>query len=189
MSASIRLVVEDVAIHLGERGVAVRQPPQQDRRTSAGPCTPAARTVPSTCRTGCSAAWRSRTPRRTDRDRCAAGCSRPGRRARPRRSRPRVRARVEDLPDLAAEVALHLQHQAADFAVGIVRAPAQQLVDVRIHARRRLAGADGAENHDARVEAALRDRQPRGRGARPLVVGKCCSPSTSIWRRRLSGSG
>ena len=61
---------------------------------------------------------------------------------------------------LAAEVALHFQDEAADLAVGISAAPAQQLVHVGIHARGRLAGAHGAQHHDAGVEPALGDREP-----------------------------
>ena len=69
----------------------------------------------------------------------------------------------EHLADVRTEVALHFQDQAAELRRRIVRAVAKQLLDVRIHARRRLARADGADNDHARVEPALRDRQPRRR--------------------------
>src|SRR5438552_14868716 len=59
---------------------------------------------------------------------------------------------------LPAEVPLHFEDESTDFPLRIARAPPQELIDVRIHARGGLAGADGAENHDARVEAALRNR-------------------------------
>ena len=71
-----------------------------------------------------------------------------------------VRARKDGL-HLATEVPLHLQDQTAHLLVFVIRLPAKQLLDVRIHAAGRLPGADGAEHHDARVEASLRDRQPR----------------------------
>ena len=67
---------------------------------------------------------------------------------------------------LAAEVALHFQDKSTDFPLRIARAPPQELIDVRIHARGGLAGADGAENHDARVEAPLWDREPLRLGRR-----------------------
>src|SRR2546422_1961629 len=67
---------------------------------------------------------------------------------------------------LPAEVPLHFEDESTDFPLRIARSPPQELIDVRIHARGGLAGADGAENHDARVEAALRNRQPRGDGCR-----------------------
>lgn len=37
----------------------------------------------------------------------------------------------------------------------------QELIDVRLHPGGRLARADGVENHDARIEATLRNLQPR----------------------------
>ena len=66
---------------------------------------------------------------------------------------------------LPAEIAFDFQDQAADFALASSASPAKQLFDVRIHARRRLAGPDRAQDHDARVEASLRDREPLGSGA------------------------
>ena len=89
-------VVEDVAIDLGERRVPVRDSPQQRSRTSAGRCTPAARTAPCDLPNRLLAAWRSRRPPRTDRDRCAAGCSRGRNRVRSRRSRLSRPASLED---------------------------------------------------------------------------------------------
>ena len=75
-------------------------------------------------------------------------------------------------------------------ASGSSRAPAQQLIDVRIHARGRLSGADGAENHHAGVEPALRNRQPRrGRARGPACARNALSPSTSVGVGRDSGSG
>ena len=73
----------------------------------------------------------------------------------------------QEAADVRTEVALHFQDQAADLPRRIVRAVREQLLDVRIHARRRLARADGADDGDARVEAAFGDDEPvRRRGAR-----------------------
>ena len=73
----------------------------------------------------------------------------------------------EHVADMRAKIALHFQNQSAELLRRIARAVAEQLLDVRIHARRRLARANGADNDHACVEAALRDRQP-GRQARAL---------------------
>ena len=85
-------VVQDVAVDLGERRVAVGEPPQQDHELQQIGVRLLPERLLATSRTGCSAAWRSRRPPRTDRDRCAAGCSRRRCRARSRRSRRRARA-------------------------------------------------------------------------------------------------
>ena len=41
----------------------------------------------------------------------------------------------EHLADLLTEVALHFEHETADFACLIIGAPGDQLLDVRIHTR------------------------------------------------------
>ena len=77
---------------------------------------------------------------------------------------------------MTAEVTFHLQDQAADPARGIARPVCEQLLDVGIHAGRRLARADGADDGHARVQAALRNDQPVGiagaldRGAAVLLT-------------------
>src|SRR6267142_2582177 len=69
----------------------------------------------------------------------------------------------QDGAHLSAEVAFDLQHQAADLAVRIVRVPVQELLDIRVHARRGLAGPDGTDDHQSRVQTTLRDLEPRRR--------------------------
>ena len=107
-------------------------------------------------------------------------------RARFRRSPSLRPACVEDVAHLPTEVAFHLKDEAADLAIGITRSPAQQLIDKWIHARRGFAGADGTENHHARVEPTLRDREPRRPGARPAVV-RNAPRRARAWERRRSG--
>ncbi len=67
---------------------------------------------------------------------------------------------LQHAPHLAAEVALHLEHEPGDLAVLVLALPPEELIDVGIHARGGLAGAHGAEHHDAGVEAPLRNREP-----------------------------
>src|SRR5712691_3538055 len=67
----------------------------------------------------------------------------------------------QDLAHLCAEITLHLQNQTADLVLVVASAPREQLLNVRIHAPGCLAGADRAENHHARVQAAARDGEPR----------------------------
>ena len=97
---------------------------------------------------------------------------------------------LEDVADVLAEVAFHFQDQAADLARGIVRAVREELLDVRIHAGRGLARADGADDGDAGVQAALGDRRASAASARaPATVRWCCSPSTRKRSSRCSGAG
>ncbi len=69
---------------------------------------------------------------------------------------------------LLAEVALDLEDETANLALGIAGLPAQELVGVREHARGGLSRADGADHHHARVEPALRNREPRGLRRAPI---------------------
>src|SRR5262249_52826856 len=72
--------------------------------------------------------------------------------------------------------AFHLEHQARRFPFVVVCAIREELIYVRIHARRRLAGADGADDEDPGVQAAFRYDEPRwlygtrGRGALMLLA-------------------
>ena len=61
---------------------------------------------------------------------------------------------------LLAEIALHFEDQAADLAIRIARSPTEELFGVGIHAGRRFSRADRTDNHHARVEPSLRDREP-----------------------------
>jgi hypothetical protein len=81
---------------------------------------------------------------------------------------------MEHRSDLATEIPLHFQDETTELARRAIRLPPQELVDVRIHAGRRLAGADGVQDHDAGVEAPLRDGEPlgtRGGSRSGLIVG------------------
>ena len=75
----------------------------------------------------------------------------------------------EDAAELPAKVAFHFQHQPADLAGRIAGAPAKELINVRVHARGGLAGADCPQDHQTRIQAALRNLQPTGlrRSPRP----------------------
>ena len=66
----------------------------------------------------------------------------------------------EDAPHLVAEVSFDFEHQRARAAAGIVRLPGEQLAGEGVHARGRLAGADGADDEHAGVEPLLRDDEP-----------------------------
>jgi hypothetical protein len=76
----------------------------------------------------------------------------------------------QHLADLRTEVPLDLEHKPTRLPRGILRTPAEQLIDVGVHTGGRLSGADRAENHDARVEAPLRDRQPGRRRRRTWIA-------------------
>ena len=67
---------------------------------------------------------------------------------------------LEDVADLPTEVPFDFQDQAADLARGIAGAVREELLDVGIHAGRRLARADGADDDHAGVEAALGNDEP-----------------------------
>ena len=62
---------------------------------------------------------------------------------------------------LPAEVTLDLEDQPANLALGIACLPPKELVGVRVHARGRFSSANGTDYDHARVEPALRNRQPR----------------------------
>ena len=66
------------------------------------------------------------------------------------------------LAQFVAEVALHLEDEAADLQGGIRRAVAEQLVRIGIHAPAGLAGPDGAYDGHAGEEPALGQGQPAG---------------------------
>src|SRR5207245_2278242 len=68
---------------------------------------------------------------------------------------------------LPAEIAFYFEHQAAQLQGRIFSTPAEQLVDVWIHARRCFPGSDCPKNHHTRVQTTLRDREPMRLGPRP----------------------
>lgn len=81
---------------------------------------------------------------------------------------------AQDGLNLPAEVSLHLHHQPVELPFRVAAPRAQQPVQLRIHARGGLAGADGAKDHHAGIQPALGNGQPLGArgGAGPRgVVG------------------
>ena len=84
-----------------------------------------------------------------------------------------------------AEIPFHFEDKATDFLIRILSAPAQELFDIRIHAGGRLSRADGAENHHTRVEAPLRNREPRRlrRAPRRRVVMRLAQDERGRWAR------
>src|SRR5262245_47393090 len=64
---------------------------------------------------------------------------------------------------LLTEVAFHFEHEPANLSLVIAGTPTEQLFGVGVHAGGCFARANCADNHDTRVEATLRDRQPRWR--------------------------
>ena len=77
---------------------------------------------------------------------------------------------VEDLPDLVAEVAFDFKHQAGRAFRLVVRLPAEQLPGEGMHAGRRLAGADRAEDGEPGVEPPLVEGEPLG----PVNLSRLC---------------
>ena len=69
---------------------------------------------------------------------------------------------LEHPADAVAEVALDLEDQGAGPAVGTVGLPGEELLGERVHAGGGLAGADGAYDQHAGVEAGLGDHEPGG---------------------------
>ncbi len=98
----------------------------------------------------------------------------------------------QDVADLMAEIPFDFEDKATDFVIWILRAPAQELFNVRVHACGGLSRANGSENHDAGVEAALRNREPcRLRcGPRCRVVMRLAQDERGGWaclRFRIPG--
>ena len=99
-----------------------------------------------------------------------------------------VAAQLGEHPaDVVAEIAFDFQHERGGAALGIVGLPAEELARERVHAGRRLAGPDRAENCHAGIEAPLRDRQPfRGRalGDSDPVMHLADDDGRAVRRRR-----
>ena len=157
------VVVDDVAVHLRQCGVPVGNAPQRDHKLEQI----GVRLLPE----GFLRFPEQVVQQRPDRVRDGVGIEIvvqgvvADARLEPDLQVVRLTARLrEHGPHLRTEVPLHLQDQAAHLPVSIVRAPPQQLIDVRIHARGRLTGPDRTKDHHAGIETTLRNRQPRRRG-------------------------
>ena len=75
----------------------------------------------------------------------------------------------EELPDVVAEVALDLEDESRGSLSRVVRLPGEELLCEGAHASAGLSGADGSEDGDAGVEAALGyGEPPRPAGLRGL---------------------
>ena len=152
-------VFEDVAVHLRERRVAVDEPPQQDdelEQIGVG-------LLPEGLLGFAEQVVHQCGDRKGDRVRVEVVVERvvADVAAEPNLRVVRFAPGATEHPShLLAEVALHFEDEAADLSVRIARSPAEELFGVGIHAGRRLSRADRTDDHHARVEPSLRDREP-----------------------------
>src|SRR5215510_5264565 len=87
---------------------------------------------------------------------------------------------LEQVAHLVAEVSFYFEHEAGDALVGILGPISQHLIREWVHASRRLATPNGAEDGNAGEQAAIRDDEPTRAFGRSWTLGMMKFPHHEI---------